>query len=302
MRILITGTTGQVGWEFKRELSIFGDLHCPTRNELDLTNSAQIRDTITDHSIDLVVNCAAYTAVDLAEAESDSANQINSHGPAEMARICKQTGTTLIHLSTDYVLGDMGDQPMSEEHPTSPLGIYGQSKLDGENAIRDSGCDHLIFRTSWVYASRGKNFLLTMLRLTGSDKPLRIVDDQWGAPTPARLIASSITHCLSRASLLNATEKPASVSGTYNLCAAGYTSWHGFAAEIFRQREVLTGRKPPRLVSIPTSQFPTPAKRQANSRLEISRLKEHFGIDMPSWQHALEPVVAEALSVSPDAG
>ena len=314
MRILITGTSGQVGWEFKRELSIYGDLLCPTRSELDLSNSAQIRDTLTDHSIDLVINCAAYTAVDLAETESDSASLVNHRGPSEIARACQQTGATLVHLSTDYVLGDMGDQPMSEEHPASPLGIYGQSKLDGENAVRQSGCDYLIFRTSWVYASRGKNFLLTMLRLASQDKPLRIVNDQWGAPTPARLIASSITHCLSRASLLgsnpgsnpdakpDAKDKSATLNNTYNLCAAGFTTWHGFAAEIFRLRSELTGRTPPQLESIPTSQFPTPAKRQSNSRLQLDRLHQAFGIQMPNWQQALEPVVAEALSESPDAG
>jgi len=302
MRILITGTSGQVGWEFKRELSIHGDLWCPTRAELDLSNSAQVREAITDHSINLVVNCAAYTAVDLAETESESAALVNHRGPSEIARACQQTGATLVHLSTDYVLGDMGDQPMSEDHPAAPLGIYGKSKLDGENAVRQSGCEHLIFRTSWVYASRGKNFLLTMLRLASQGKPLRIVDDQWGAPTPARLIASSITHCLSRASLLDANQQSAATNNTYNLCAAGFTTWHGFAAEIFRLREELTGRPAPQLESIPTSQFPTPARRQTNSRLQLDRLHRQFGIQMPSWQQALEPVVAEALSESPDAG
>jgi dTDP-4-dehydrorhamnose reductase len=302
MRILITGTSGQVGWEFKRELSIHGDLLCPARSELDLGNSAQVRDAITDHSIDLVVNCAAYTAVDLAETETESAGLINHRGPSELARACKQTGATLVHLSTDYVLGDMGNQPMSEEHPATPLGVYGKSKLDGENAVRESGCEYLIFRTSWVYASRGKNFLLTMLRLASQGKPLRIVNDQWGAPTPARLIASSITHCLSRTSLLDSSQTSAALlNNTYNLCTAGFTTWHGFAAEIFRLREELTGRAAPTLESIPTSEFPTPAKRQTNSRLQLDRLHQRFGIKMPGWQDALAPVVAEALSVSPDA-
>ena len=279
-----------------RELSLFGDVSAPSSTQLNLSSASQIRDAVTDSGAHLVVNCAAYTAVDHAETESELAELVNHHAVAQMATSCVATGATLVHFSTDYVFGDMGGQPMTEDHRANPLGVYGRTKLQGEQAIANSGCAHLNFRTSWVYASRGKNFLLTMLRLAESQPALRIVNDQWGAPTPARLIASAAVHCLARAGVIGTLPSRINeVQGTYHLCAAGYTTWHGFAAEIFRLREQLTGLTAPSLEAISTAQFPTPARRQANSRLQLDRLTTQFGLHMPDWQQALAPVVSEAV-------
>ncbi|MGB7182309.1 MAG: sugar nucleotide-binding protein, partial [Burkholderiaceae bacterium] len=181
MRILLTGASGQLGWEMRRELLMFGDVQCPGSTQLDLANPNKTREHVLDSGANLIVNCAAYTAVDQAESEPDIADAVNHRSAAALADACNQAGAALVHFSTDYVFGDMGSVAMSEDHTASPIGVYGKTKLNGERAIRESGCPHFIFRTSWVYASRGKNFLLTMLRLASQGKPLRIVSDQWGA-------------------------------------------------------------------------------------------------------------------------
>lgn len=303
MRILLTGVSGQVGWELNRSLSLFGDITCPSSQELDLARPSVAQQQVLDSGAQLVVNCAAYTAVDTAEKEPEKADAVNHRSAAALASACKQSGATLVHFSTDYVFGDMGDAPMPENHPASPLGVYARTKLSGEQAITGSGCPHFIFRTSWVYASRGKNFLLTMLRLANNGQALRIVNDQWGAPTPARVIADCATHCMVRAGLIgNLPNRMGELQGTYNLATSGYTTWHGFAAEIFRLREQLIGEPGPSLEAISTEQFPTPARRQANSRMQLDHIHQTFGLRLPDWQQALAPVVAEALAARTAAG
>lgn len=289
--ILLTGKNGQVGWELRRTLAPLGRVIAVDRAALDLTKPESIRDLIREVKPDCIVNAAAYTAVDLAEKEADLAFAINAEAPAVMAEEAKRTDAVLIHYSTDYVFDGTKAQPYTENDPTNPLGIYGKSKLAGEQAIRDSGCKHLIFRTSWVYGARGENFLLTMLRLAKERDSLRIVADQIGAPTWSRMIAEATSLVLGR--LLGNSDRSEQVSGVFHLTASESTSWYGFADEIFRLGTRRQLCRAPTLEPIPTEQYPLPAPRPKNSRLSNEKLFRTFGLALPAWDEGLAMCIDE---------
>ena len=290
-RILLLGAAGQLGMCLKRSLSNDHDLTALTRAEVDFSNPEAVRATVRAAKPDVVINAAAYTAVDKAESEPELANLINSIAPGVIAEELKATNGWLIHYSTDYVFDGSGIEPWIETDPTGPLSVYGQSKLDGELAITATGCRHLIFRTSWVYAAEGKNFLHTMLRLGRERDQLKIVDDQIGAPTTAEALTEATLTALAR---ISASENSSSASGTYHLACAGATSWCGFAKAIFTA--FAAQQKAPEVLPIPTSAYSTPAKRPHNSRLNCEKFAAQFGFKMPDWQEALEQVAAEILA------
>lgn len=290
MRILLLGGNGQVGTELQRSLAPLGELIVGTRGgtladgraceAADFEVPAALAALVARRAPDVVVNAAAYTQVDKAETEPDAAFRANAEAPAALAAACAAIGARLVHYSTDYVFDGSATRPYREDDPTAPLGVYGASKLAGEEAIRASGADHLIFRTAWVYAAHGKNFLRTMLRLAAEREELRVVADQHGTPTPAALIADVTARVLAR------SPAPA---GLYHLTPTGRTSWHGFAEAIV-EREHALGRLPrkPRVVPITTAEFPTPATRPAWSVLDCTRLQRDCGVELPGWQQGLE--------------
>jgi dTDP-4-dehydrorhamnose reductase len=288
MKILLTGRTGQVGYELERSLQGFGDVVALDREHLDLADLDQVRDVIRAVRPELIVNPAAYTAVDNAEREPELAMRINGEAPGVMAEEARRLGAAMIHYSTDYVFDGNKPGPYSEDDPTSPVNVYGRTKLAGEQAIQASGVPHLVFRTSWVYGLRGRNFLLTVQRLAQERDELRIVSDQFGAPTWCRTIADTTAHVMAR---LQAGNKGPGIdldawreaSGLYHLAAQGRTSWHGFAAAIVAQ--LSSGRKP-RVTPIATTDYPLPAKRPANSVLSCARLTGAFCC-LPDWDKAL---------------
>ncbi|MET0507552.1 MAG: dTDP-4-dehydrorhamnose reductase, partial [Burkholderiaceae bacterium] len=246
---------------------------------------------IDDLDPDLIVNAAAYTAVDRAESEREIAFVVNRDGPAELAASCRRRGIALVHFSTDYVHPGTGVAPWKENDEVAPVNAYGESKLEGEQAIRAAGCAALILRTSWVYGPRGGNFLLTMLRIAASGKPLSIVADQWGAPTAARLIATTVAAIIVRD--FDGDARTFHHPGTYNLAAAGTTTWHGFATEIFRLRESLTGAPPPVITETDSKTFRTAARRPLNSRLNLARIEQTFKLVLPDWHDALAQVMED---------
>jgi dTDP-4-dehydrorhamnose reductase len=279
MRILLTGVNGQVGWELQRTLSGLGKVVGVDRARLDLSNPHSICQLIREIKPDVIINPAAYTAVDRAESEPGLAQAINGVAPGVLAEESKDLGALLIHYSTDYVFDGEKAAPYIESDPTSPLNVYGQTKLAGESAITQTGCHHLIFRTSWVYGLRGSNFLRTMLRLATERDELRIVADQIGAPTWSRMIAETTALALARYQ---------GQQGVYHLVAAGETSWYGFAQEIFTQAlENSLIKKSPALHRIASADFSSPARRPANSRLNCQRLATDFGLSPPHWQDQL---------------
>lgn len=278
-RILLTGKNGQVGWELQRALAPLGEVVAVDRQVLDLADPDAIRAVIRDVQPQLIVNPAAYTAVDKAESEPDLAQAVNGTAPGIMAEEAKRLGAALIHYSTDYVFDGAKDGAYVEDDPTNPLNVYGQTKLAGEQAIRASGAAHLILRTSWVYGARGKNFLLTMLRLAKEREELKIVADQIGAPTWSRHIAETTAQILAQRIGLWPE-----LGGLYHFSAGGSTSWHGFAAAIVE----LGGIAPqPRLIPIPTSEYPLPAARPKNSLMSNAALAAAFGLTMPDWNVSL---------------
>lgn len=284
--ILVTGVSGQVGFELARTLQGLGRVVAVDRSTLDLSNLDQVRAVMRDVRPALVVNPAAYTAVDKAEAESDLAMRINGEAPGVLAEEAKKLGAALIHYSTDYVFDGEKDGFYSEDDPTDPQNVYGRTKLAGEQAIAATGVNHLIFRTSWVYGTRGRNFLLTMLRL-GADRPeLKVVADQFGAPTWSNTIATLTAHVVAQAF---AAEDYGSWwkerSGVYHLCAGDAASWHGFASAIF---ELAGLQLQPKVLPIPASDYPTPAKRPFNSRMSNQKLAQVFGLAAPNWREALQ--------------
>ena len=291
MRILITGTSGQVGWELVRSLAPLGELLTPARADFDLGDPRSLDARIAELAPDLIINPAAYTAVDKAESDQEAAFRINRDAPAVIARACALRGIGLIHFSTDYVYPGTGERPWREDDAVDPVNAYGRSKLEGERAIREAECRALIFRTCWVYGGRGANFLLTMLRLAGEGKSLSIVADQWGAPTSARLIATTVAAIVART--VSPKDGSLGVVGTYHLAAAGETSWHGFATEIFRLREQLTGAPMPSISQTTADAFKSAAKRPANSRLALGAIEEAFGLKMPDWRAALAQVMQD---------
>jgi dTDP-4-dehydrorhamnose reductase len=287
MRIMITGGKGQVGGALVKALEPSAVVVAVNRDELDLVRPDQVPSALDRMAPDLIINAAAYTAVDRAEDEKDVAFRINAESPAAMARWAASRGVPLIHFSTDYVFDGAGTRPWREDDPTNPLSVYGASKLAGDQAIRSTGGPHLIARTSWVYAARGTNFLRAIARYAKERRQLRIVADQVGAPTSARLIADVVASIISKAS--TALVDYFSVSGgLINVAASGETSWYGFAAAIVRglqQRGVtLTVEE---IVPITAAEYPTKAKRPQNSRLDLTRLNEAFGIRAPHWHSAL---------------
>lgn len=287
MKILLTGCDGQVGWELARALLPLGEIIAVNRTQADLADLDGLRHAVQKYNADVIVNAAAYTAVDKAETEKDLAFLINAEAPGVLAEAAKKTGALLIHYSTDYVFDGTKTSAYTEDDVPNPVNSYGQSKLAGEQAIQASGVDYLILRTSWVYAARGHNFLKSILRLAAEREELNIVADQIGSPTWARLIAETTAHIL-RQSLLERREGGFN-SGLYHLTSAGETSWHGFARMIVdvakrQQNQALKNRI---INPIATTAYPLPAKRPANSRLATGRLEQHFGLTMPAWDQAL---------------
>ncbi len=285
MKMLVTGKNGQVGWELQRALASLGEVVAVDRSILDLTSPDSIRAVIREVKPNLIVNPAAYTAVDKAESEPDIAQAVNGVAPGVMAEEAKRLGAALIHYSTDYVFDGSKVGPYVEDDPTCPINVYGKTKLAGEDAIRAVGLPHLILRTSWVYGVRGKNFLLTILRLAKEREELKIVGDQIGAPTWSRLIAETTAQIVAqRLAVLQ------ELNGTYNFTAAGNTSWHGFASAIVQGGGL---EKQPRLLPIPTSEYPLPAPRPKNSVLSNDKLRKEFGVAMPDWQLCLALAMQE---------
>jgi dTDP-4-dehydrorhamnose reductase len=282
--ILVTGVNGQVGFELLRSLQGLGRVVACDRSTLDLSDLDRVREVVREIRPALIVNPAAYTAVDKAESDVDAAKRLNADVPRVFAEEAARLGSTLIHYSTDYVFDGTKDGSYVETDVTNPQNVYGLMKLEGEQAIAATGCAHLILRTSWVYGRRGKNFLLTMLKL-GSERPeLKIVADQIGAPTWSNSIAMLTAHIVSQGVAAGSQEWWHERSGIYHFSARGETSWHGFAEAIFA---LALGDKAPRTLPIPASEYPVPAKRPANSRMSSEKLANTFGLHMPQWQDAL---------------
>jgi len=296
MKLLLLGKNGQVGWELQRALPLLGELTALDFDSLELkadfSQPEALAETLDAVQPDIIVNSAAHTAVDKAESEPDLVRRINAEAPGVLARWAAAHRAWLVHYSTDYVFDGSGSTPRGEDAPTGPLSVYGQTKLDGEEAIRASGCQHLILRTSWVYAARGGNFAKTMLRLAAERERLSVIDDQIGAPTGADLLADLTAHLLR-----TALARP-QVCGTYHAVAAGETSWHGYARFVIdwaRRHGQAIKVAPDAIDAVPTSAFPTPARRPLNSRLDTSRLRNSFGLVLPPWQHGVERLLAEVL-------
>jgi len=290
-RVLLLGAGGQLGIQLAKILDAETDLTAFTRAQLDFTNPDALRAAIREARPEIVINAAAYTAVDKAEQEREIAHVVNAVAPGVLADELAHTNGWLIHYSTDYVFDGSGTKPWVETDKTGPLSVYGQTKLDGELAIAASGCRHVVLRTSWVYAAEGRNFLHTMLRLGRERERLSIVDDQIGAPTSAEAISEATRKVVTQ---LAGIGTGAGVSGLYHLTCSGATSWYGFAREIFA--EFASKQRPPELVPIPTEAYPTPARRPYNSRLDCGRIAREFGVIMPSWEDALLEVASGMLS------
>ncbi len=299
-RILVVGKLGQVGWELCRTMACLGDVMSIDRPEIELTNIESIRRMVRDARPEVVVNAAAYTAVDLAESESDVAMRINAEAPIAMAEECKKLGALFVTYSTDYVFDGAKNVPYTEDDIPSPMNVYGRTKLAGDEGVRAVDGSYLIFRTSWVYGSRGKNFLLTMLKLASEKKELRVIDDQSGAPTWSRAIAESTALVLSQllspdriAGRTTVAEAARKFSGIYNLTAGGRVSWCGFARDIFSYLPAEGKVHAPRVVAIPTAEYPTPARRPMNSLLSNEKLMQVFNVMMPQWDECLALVMNE---------
>jgi len=292
--VLLTGANGQVGFELARSLQGLGRVVALNRRGLDLTDSEKIRRVVRELSPALIVNAAAYTAVDSAESDAAAAMCLNAEAPDILAQEARRLGALLVHYSTDYVFDGTKDGPYEEDDAANPLNVYGKSKLAGEQAIAASGCAHLIFRTSWVYGARGKNFLRTMLQLGVHREELSVVADQIGAPTWSRTIATTTSEVLSQL-LTQDPDEWLRHSGIYHLTASGATSWCGFAQAIFDKS---TLEQKPVVRAIPTaaySQYPTAAARPRNSRLSNQKLFALFGVAAPDWREALELCMADLL-------
>ena len=289
-KILLLGKDGQVGWELQRALAPLGLLTALNRHECDLADSAQVQAVLAQVEPEVIVNAAAYTAVDKAETDQALARRINVDAVAELALYAREMGSLLVHYSTDYVFDGSKPEAYVEDDITHPLSVYGQTKLDGENKVRDALCRHLIFRTSWVYAARGGNFARTMLRLASDRETLNVIDDQIGAPTSAELIADVTAHALR--DVLSGRAP----GGTYHLAAAGETSWYGYAKFVIdrarQQGQTLVlaadGLKP-----IPASEYPLPARRPQNSRLNTHLLERSFALKLPHWEAGVSRVLDE---------
>ena len=300
MKLLLLGRNGQVGWELQRSLAPLGELIALDRQGDaggqglcgDLLRLDELARTVRALRPDVIVNAAAHTAVDKAESEPDQARLLNALAPQVLAREAAQTGALLVHYSTDYVFDGSGSAARTETEATAPLSVYGSSKLEGEQLIQASGCRHLIFRTSWVYAARGGNFAKTMLRLAQEREALSVIDDQWGAPTGADLIADVTAHAIRQ------LQRQPGDQGLYHLVAGGETTWYAYASHVIaRARELAPDRpwKVQRIAAVPTSAFPTPAQRPHNSRLNTDRLQQTFGLRLPHWQAGVDRMLQEII-------
>ncbi len=298
-RLLLIGRNGQVGWELQRSLAPLGELIALDRRSMladggcgNLEDLDGLRETVARLRPDVIVNAAAHTAVDKAESEPELARTLNATAPGVLAEAAHAVGALLVHYSTDYVFDGSGTAPWTEDATTGPLSVYGQTKLEGEQRIDASGARHLIFRTSWVYAARGGNFAKTMLRLGQERERLTVIDDQFGAPTGAELIADVTAHAIRQ------TLREDARCGTYHLAAAGEATWNGYARFVLETARALKPdlvMKAQDVEPVPTSAYPTPARRPLNSRLDTTRLRESFGLSMPHWQHGVRRMLAETL-------
>ena len=300
MKIILLGPDGQVGWELRRALAPIGEVIALARGDGspgtcgDLARPDALAATVKALRPDIVINAAAYTAVDKAESDAETARTVNALAPGALARTMAELGGWLLHYSTDYVFDGSGDQPRTEDAATGPLSVYGRTKLEGEELIRASGCRHLILRTSWVHAARGGNFARTMLRLAGERDRLTVIDDQVGAPTGADLLADIAAHALRRAM------SDPSLSGTYHAVASGEVTWCGYARHVLawaQQRGVPLKAGPDAVHATLTRDYPTPATRPLNSRLDTSRLQRRFDLHLPAWQDGVDRMLAEALNL-----
>ena len=294
MKILLLGKNGQVGWELQRSLAVLGDVIALGRlpengRHGDLTNIDALRQTIRALKPDVIVNAAAYTQVDLAEQQPEQAELVNAVAPRVMADELAGTGGLLVHYSTDYVFDGTGESAWRETDAPNPINQYGRSKLAGEQGIQASGCQHLIFRTSWVYGAHGQNFLKTMLRLGRERKELAVVNDQIGAPTGAELLADVTAHAI------RAVAADPGKTGLYHVAAAGETSWHDYACFIF---DHVRGLAVERVEPVSSDAWPTPARRPANSRLDTGKFQESFGLRLPDWRGGVARVLDELLDKS----
>ena len=294
MKIVLLGKNGQVGWELQRSLAPLGTLVALDRHDSggDLSQPQAVAERIIQERPHVVVNAAAYTAVDKAESDAALCRTINTTAVQAMAQASASVGALLVHYSTDYVFDGTGQKPWLETDPTGPLNVYGQTKLDGEQAIASSGCAHLVFRTSWVYGSRGGNFAKTMLRLAQEREQLQVINDQVGAPTGADLIADVSAHAI------RATLAIPALAGLYHLVAAGETTWHGYASYcIVQARAAAVAIKVPadQVLAVATSAFPTPAQRPHNSRLSTAKLQQQFGLHLPHWQQGVQRLLQTIL-------
>ena len=300
MKVLLLGKNGQLGWELQRSLAPLGELVALDRQGApglcgDLGEPDGLAATVRALRPDVIVNAAAYTAVDRAESEPDLARRINAHAPAALAREAAACGALLVHYSTDYVFHGHGQRPWAEDDPTGPLNVYGQTKLAGEQAIVQAGCRHLILRTSWIHAARGGNFARTMLRLARQQPRLTVIDDQWGAPTGAELIADVSAHAIVQ---LRARPDKA---GIYHLAAAGETNWFSYAKHVLAQAQSAQAAieyAVKDILPIPSSAYPVAATRPHNSRLDTRKLRTAFDLHLPPWQAGVDRMLAEILGHS----
>ena len=282
-RILVIGKNGQVGWELCRTLAPMGEVTAVDFPEIDLSNPDSLRQHVANCRPNIIVNSAAYTAVDKSESESDLAMKVNGVAPGVLAEAAKKSGALLVHYSTDYVFDGSKNSPYGESDTPNPLGAYGRSKLAGDVAIQQVGGNHLIFRLCWVYGARGQNFLLTMMRLARERETLRVVKDQVGCPTWSRMIAQATTLALSK---VLASGDLGTLTGLYHLASSGVTSWHGFAERIVALMPP-DGRKCTTVEPITSAEYPTPAKRPAYSVMDCGKLEKSFQIRLPAWEHSL---------------
>lgn len=296
-RILLLGKNGQVGWELQRALAPLGELialdfDSPPPHRADFSQPEALAAIVRELKPAVVVNAAAHTAVDKAESEPELARAINATAPGVLAREAAALGAWFVHYSTDYVFDGSGSTPRDEDAPTAPLSVYGRTKLEGEQLVRAAGPRHLVLRTSWVYAARGGNFAKTMLKLAAERDALKVIADQIGAPTGAELLADVTAHALRR--LQQAPE----LAGTYHCVAGGETSWHGYARFVLEQARaagVALKVAPEAVQAIPTAEYPTPARRPLNSRLDTRKLQQAFALSLPDWQHGVERMLTEVL-------
>ncbi len=296
MKLLLLGKGGQVGWELQRSLAPLGELVAldfdSTDFHADFSRPEQLADTVRQVRPDVIVNAAAHTAVDKAESEPEFARKLNATSPGVVAQAAQEIGALMVHYSTDYVFDGSGTAPWKETDATGPLSVYGRTKLEGEQLVAQHCTKHLIFRTSWVYAARGGNFAKTMLRLARERDKLTVIDDQFGAPTGAELLADITAHAI------RATLQDPSKAGLYHAIAGGETTWYGYARyvlELAQQAGVELKAGPQQVEAVPTSAFPTPATRPHNSRLDTSKLQAAFGLVLPPWQNGVARMLREIL-------